>query len=297
MNRKILMSFGAIVFITALSLGATGAFFSDDETSTGNTFTAGAIDLKVDSTAHYNNAVCVNGLWQLEQGAEPMVDQYPVIGSACGGSWELTDLGPQNVFFNFGDIKPGDKGENTVSLHIINNPAWACAYIHTTENAENSTTTPEVIAGDSALLNGSFDGELAQNLHFFTWLDNASTSGAVVGDNIWQAGEQILSPVTALSSLLNATTTLPLADSVTNGGQPLSPLQTHYIGVAWCAGTLDTSVPGSWTCNGASVSNVAQTDSAKADITFHVEQARNNSDFTCVPPAPTPTPTPTPIES
>jgi predicted ribosomally synthesized peptide with SipW-like signal peptide len=293
MNRKILMSLGAIVFVTALSLGATGAFFSDNETSTGNTFTAGAIDLKVDSTSHYNNAICVNGLWQLEQGAQPMVDQYPVIGSACGGSWTLTDLGPANVFFNFGDVKPGDKGEDTVSLHIDNNPAWACAYIHTTENAENSTSSPEIIAGDSALLNGSFDGELAQNLQFFTWLDNASSTSQVPGtpgDNIWQAGEQILSQVTTLSALLNATTTLPLADSVTNGGQPLPPTATNYIGVAWCAGTLDNSVPGTWTCNGSAMDNKAQTDSAKADITFHVEQARNNASFRCVP-----TPTPTPV--
>jgi len=42
-----------IVFIGAVVAGATGAFFSDTETSTGNTFAAGEIDLTVDSTAHY----------------------------------------------------------------------------------------------------------------------------------------------------------------------------------------------------------------------------------------------------
>ncbi|KND50336.1 MAG: hypothetical protein AB198_02035 [Parcubacteria bacterium C7867-003] len=41
MNRRILMSLGVVVFVAALSWGATGAFFSDSETSTGNTFTAG----------------------------------------------------------------------------------------------------------------------------------------------------------------------------------------------------------------------------------------------------------------
>ncbi len=277
MNRKILMSVGAIAFTAALGLGATGAFFSDNETSTGNTFTAGAIDLKVDSTSHYNNAVCVNGLWQLEANASSTVDQYPVIGTACGGSWSLTDLGPQNVFFNFGDVKPGDKGENTVSLHIDNNPAWACAYVHTTANDENTYTGPEITAGDVS----TTTGELAQNLQFFTWTDNASTSGAVAGDNIWQAGEPITSGPVALSSLLNATTTLTIADGGT--GTPLPPTATNYIGVAWCAGTLDVSVPGLWTCDGSSLSNQAQTDSAKADITFHVEQSRNNSGFRCQP--------------
>ena len=47
--KKILLSLGTIVIVGALVLGATGAFFSDTETSVGNTFTAGAIDFKVDS--------------------------------------------------------------------------------------------------------------------------------------------------------------------------------------------------------------------------------------------------------
>jgi predicted ribosomally synthesized peptide with SipW-like signal peptide len=47
-----------IVFVGALAAGATGAFFSDTETSTGNTFAAGSLDLRVDSEAHYNGSVC-----------------------------------------------------------------------------------------------------------------------------------------------------------------------------------------------------------------------------------------------
>ena len=35
--------------------GMTGAFFSDTETSTGNIFTAGAIDLLVDKENYFNN--------------------------------------------------------------------------------------------------------------------------------------------------------------------------------------------------------------------------------------------------
>ena len=40
--------------------GATGAFFSDTETSQGNTFTAGAIDLLVDNESYYNGNRCTN---------------------------------------------------------------------------------------------------------------------------------------------------------------------------------------------------------------------------------------------
>src|SRR6185437_16670619 len=109
--KRIVMSLGAIVFVGALAWGATGAFFTDTETSAGNTFTAGGISFQVDSTQHYNNAICVNGLWQLEQSATVQPDQYPVIGSACDGTWLPTTLGPTNKFFNFNDIKPADVGE------------------------------------------------------------------------------------------------------------------------------------------------------------------------------------------
>ncbi len=270
----------AIVFVGAAAAGATGAFFSDNETSTGNTFTAGAIDLKVDSVAHYAGLVCVNGesgyTWQLENPQVPSA-RPELVGATCDGTWALTDLGPTNKFFNFSDVKPGDQGENTVSLHVDTNPAWACAYIKTTSNNENTYTQPEINAGDVS----TSTGELAQNTRFFTWLDNASTSGAVAGDNIWQAGEPVLQPVTALSAVIGGTTTLTLADAGT--GTPLPGLSTSYVGIGWCAGTLDNSVPGTWTCNGAAMDNQAQTDSATADITFHVEQSRNNPNFRCIP--------------
>ena len=283
MLQRIALSLGVIALVAGVSMASTGAFFNDTETSTGNTFAAGAIDLTVDNTQHYNNAVCVGTdtkTWALAPGAVAAADQYPVIGSPCDGSWLATNLGAATHFFNFGDVKPGDQGENTVSLHIENNPAYACAYIHTTANDENTLIGPETAAGD-VTAGPTGNGELAQNIHLFAWLDNASTNGAVAGDNIWQASEPILQPVVALSDL-NSTTTLALADSLTNGGAPLPGGSTSYIGMGWCAGTLTTGPAGTWTCDGASMDNTAQTDSAKADVAFYVEQARNNASFKCV---------------
>jgi predicted ribosomally synthesized peptide with SipW-like signal peptide len=46
--KKILMSVAVIGFVGALAAGATSAYFSDTETSTGNTFTAGTLDLNID---------------------------------------------------------------------------------------------------------------------------------------------------------------------------------------------------------------------------------------------------------
>lgn len=45
--KKIILSVFTILLVSALTFGATQALFSDEETSTGNTFTAGSLDLTV----------------------------------------------------------------------------------------------------------------------------------------------------------------------------------------------------------------------------------------------------------
>lgn len=49
-NKKILLSSVSAFSSLALLVGATYAFFTDNETSSGNTFTAGTLDLKVNGT-------------------------------------------------------------------------------------------------------------------------------------------------------------------------------------------------------------------------------------------------------
>ncbi|MFA6254643.1 MAG: TasA family protein [Patescibacteria group bacterium] len=58
--KKIVLSLSVIAVVAALAIGATVAYFSDTEISSGNTFTAGSIDLKVDHTKQtYNGHNCV----------------------------------------------------------------------------------------------------------------------------------------------------------------------------------------------------------------------------------------------
>jgi len=45
--RKIIISLSIIAAVAAIAIGATTAYFSDTETSTGNTFSAGTIDIRV----------------------------------------------------------------------------------------------------------------------------------------------------------------------------------------------------------------------------------------------------------
>ncbi len=289
-----------IVFIGGVVAGATGAFFSDTESSYGNTFTAGAVDLTIDSVQHYNGMVCVligeNYQWvpntavSLDENNHPFVlDQnysavvwneanplaYPKAGTACDGTWPLKNLTSNEVtsdrFFNFDDVKPGDFGENTISIHVHSNDAWMCASLSNVggDDPLETKTEPELATGDIDTIS-----ELPENLYFFAWADD--------GDNIFEPNNEVdfaLGEVTSASELSDGT--WALADSTTGNG-PIAANGTQYIGVAWCLGemTVDENT-GVITCDGSVVGNEVQTDSFYADISFYVEQARNNAGFEC----------------
>lgn len=267
MNKKIVMSLSVIAAVAAVVVGGTGAFFSDTETSTGNTFTAGAIDLKVDSKQHYNGMECVMNTpgdgpnvpatywWQPEVGT--VAPFYPAKDSSCDGTWTETDLGISHQFFAFGDVKPGDKGENTISLHVINNDAYVCATVSGLENDDNNLTEPE---GDVDTTGGAGEGELGQYLMVKIWADNSEGNGWVAGDNVWQDNEPVLYEGMAQEG------TWPLYTPQTVA---LAAGDTGYLGVEW-------SLP-------LGTGNKVQTDSLMADISFKVEQARNNPNFSCSP--------------
>ena len=57
MIKKILISLSVIAVVAAVVVGATTAYFSDVETSTGNTLTAGTIDLAVNDMNPFHGTV------------------------------------------------------------------------------------------------------------------------------------------------------------------------------------------------------------------------------------------------
>lgn len=312
-----------ITFAGALIVGATGAFFSDTETSTGNTFAAGALDLKVDSEAHYNGSICKPNLVTTDnlndytwQGG----NEYPV-GLPCVGTWAETDLGITHKFFDLSDIKPGDEGENTISLHVYNNDAWGRFLVNNVVDSDVSCTEPETEVGTQEPECTNVDaatttpGELAESIVFNAWLDQGSTPGfqnigadgqpidangeldgvqkpdPTEGDNLQQCNLQdeedcpeplfwtgetvdevsegpfnlseILSAAHGLQGCqdLDGNTDYGICHGLAQDGRMVGST-TYYFGLGW-------SIPGS-------VGNEAQTDSLVADLSFQVEQHRNN---------------------
>lgn len=266
--KKIILSIGSILFAGALLAGGTGAFINDSETSTGNTFATGVIDLTVDNESYVTNNA---GLLTL----------------STSTSWALSDLAGK-LFFNFLDLKPGDIGEDTISLHVNNNDAWACMNIKETATPENGQNEPEAAVDPTS---GPNDGELQNYLYFVFWADD--------GDNVYETGEPIFKQGLAKDIFDGQNWTLADAShNIWGGTGPIAGGSVKYVGKAWCFGTM-TAAPlpqdgkgkmGSngplvrgtgFTCTGANVGNVVQSDGIKADVSFLVAQSRNNGSYLC----------------
>lgn len=294
-KSRLLLSFASVFASAALIIGATVAFFSDTETSANNLLEAGKIDLKIDNTSYYNGA--------FNQGT----------------SWSLADLddgqGPSGngayLFFNFNDIKPSDYGEDTISLHVEDNPCWICAEVKLTSNDDNGSTDPEKL-DETPYTDGVGNGELAAKINFLWWADD--------GDNVLEVGETSLPVGGPIGDLgVGNTATIALADSTASIWSPSpSPFpggEDKFIGKAWCFGQISTnplnqdgvgnvrnpsldnnndqtvnSADGGFTCDGSQENNETQTDSLTLDVVFKAIQARNNPNFVCGQALPSPTP-------
>lgn len=280
--KRLIQSSVIIVLLLITTLGLTSAFFGDTETSTNNILQAGVLDLVIDNTSYYNGVLSPETTWTAQE--------------------------PMKLFFDFTDIKPNDVGEDTISIHINDNEAWACMDMKLTKDIDNTCNEPEsaddptCAEGDTPETTGS--GELAETVNFIFWVDD--------GDNVLEDdedGDNILAQGAA-GEVLNSS--FALADSQNNifgdVGDSLDPQTTYYIGKAWCFGTLGleplpqdngedvdrspATTTGGITCDGKALDNATQTDILTADISFRAVQHRNNPNFVC-----NPEPTPPPVIS
>jgi len=336
--RRITLSAVVIAFVASLVFAGTQAFFSDTESSTGNVFAAGALDLKVDSQAHFNDMICrettdddTEGTpGELEWHAGPgdpfngdddnvPAEHYPQPGDECTGTWEESDLIADALefrFFNLEDIKPGDEGENTISLHVTNNDAWGCFLVDNVEDNDVDCTEPESESSEdpecSADPSNPGAGELGQSITFDAWLDHGEIPGfqcnhdgaspqegascdedPFEGDNIYQPDfegdlfweDEVVDEVAegpfALKDVLSAA--YAEFDCASQG----NPTGDTDYGV--CHGLAeDGRMVGSATYYWGlawnvptDVGNEAQTDSLVSDMVFEAVQHRNNPEFEC----------------
>jgi predicted ribosomally synthesized peptide with SipW-like signal peptide len=303
--KRILMSLLTLAAVGGLAIGATSAFFSDTETSTGNTIAAGQLDLKVDSTAHYAGLECtlvpdsteyrwaddVTGSFVVTTSTRP-----ELLNQLCVGTFSEQDLDAElsDRFFALTDVKPGDEGENTISLHVTDNDAWARARLSAVSDLDNSCPEPELDVETLCDPNGT--GELDSAMTLTVWLDQGATPGfqnnnpapdAVIdsteGDNIRQEadeplvnipgfidGSDVVYPFASYLSTVYTSESCIDTDGNTNYGNCHGLASDgRFVGSAVYYFGLG------WTVN-ESAGNEIQTDSLTANIGFEVEQHRNN---------------------
>lgn len=224
--KKILISLSVIAAAAAVIVGATTAFFSDTETSMGNTFTAGTLDLEVDI-----DGVVYNPL--------------------------------DRTIFSADDIKPGDDGEETISLHVQND---ACGFVTfaLTEDKDNKCTEPELGAEPNCMDDDI--GELNDKMVWKIWNDEGNIPG-------WQCGvyREICEDPMEGDNILNGQyekvlVSGPLTDDVNYAFGKMPASNVLYYGFAW-------ELPGV-------VGNEVQSDSFKANMIIKAEQYRNQYDDT-----------------
>jgi predicted ribosomally synthesized peptide with SipW-like signal peptide len=316
-KNRILYSLLIIGVVGAAVFGATQAFFTDSETSTGNTFQAGAIDLKVDSECHYYQYDPENVDAFSESNGDPEY-LWGYVDARCPegvGDWDETDL-TQEQFFAFEDLKPGDRGEDTISLHVYDNDAWGRFIISNVTDLDNDCTEPESESNDQECNvapsptpdppGDPGSGELRENMVFWAWLDQGSTPGFQCspdpgqpgvaecvgdpqeGDNVWQDNTEpvLIQPgqVDADEEIHNIWEGLQLAyqqGSCTGDGTLEGPDCPGLAPDGRMIGSITYFFGLAWMLP-EDVGNEVQTDSLTADMTFEVMQHRN---------APTPFPT------
>lgn len=226
-----------VIFLRNDVVGSTFATNSD----------TGALELKIDNQTFYNGVL------------------QPTL------SWSLKNLVPSNdKFFNFADVKPGDTGTTTMSIHLKNSSAYVCLDFKNLKDKENGINEPE------SQLDNTNNGELSSELEFFSWYDD--------GDNTFEVGEKpLFGTSTQMASIVIASTTYALSDYLNGPAFPVN--QTKYIGVTWCAGNLAVNlVTAKITCDATAMGNEAQTDSMSVDVSIRAVSSTQQPKFTCVKP-------------
>lgn len=148
--KKILGLTIAAFLIIGLMAGGTWAYFSDTETSTGNTFTAGTLNLTVNGNDGSNTIVFT------------VTDANP--GQSGGGTWTLVNAGSLAGYIDLESISA--------------------------TNAENyNAATNEAEAVDDAdTSNATGVGELAANLDAVLFIDDGA-GGGTANNRVLDGGE------------------------------------------------------------------------------------------------------------
>jgi predicted ribosomally synthesized peptide with SipW-like signal peptide len=196
-RRKMLAGLGAVGIASAGAGLGTSAYFSDREVFANNQFVSGELDLLVDWQQHYTmngetefvnahpdhdadgeQSIVVDGVAVTysdfvdpEDPAGtgrnlPLLDceTIPPLSEATFGVDPTTGQA-QETLVQLGDVKPGDAGEITFSLHLCDNPGYIWMQADNVTESEGIDTQPELAVDETE------SADLASNIEAKLWYD------------------------------------------------------------------------------------------------------------------------------
>ena len=211
-RRKVLAGLGAVGIASAGAGLGTTAFFSDSETFGDNTLTAGELDLLVDWQQTYDfgegqtfisahpdhdgdgeqSIAADNDAGQLrysdfpdEEDEDSNGANLPVLDCANIPPLEEADFGTDPVtgqemetLVQLSDVKPGDSGEITFSLHLCDNPGYIWMQADSVSESGGVHTEPEMLVDAENL------PDLADAIDATLWYDEDC-------DNVYDGAEPV----------------------------------------------------------------------------------------------------------
>lgn len=298
-RRKILGGMGTV---GAAGLGAgmgAIAFLSDEEQVANNQFVAGEFDLKVDWEQTYNgdpvnafpdeNGDDVQDDIKTREDIrdELATDELPIDSPSVETAFraQFADV-PDDLsrpLIELDDVKPGDSGEITFSLHLFDNPGYIWMNGRCLENAENGIIEAEGDDTDEDGSTGPMGGELLDAIRVTLWYDD--------GDNVLDTDEQVIFEGPLSHALVLLSNGLPLDGNPTTLFSEANFVADETSGNSLLQGRLAASgdndardcfessttqhIGFSWELP-VDHANELQTDSVSFDLGFYAEQCRHN---------------------
>lgn len=186
--KKIILSVFTILLVSALTFGATQALFSDQETSVGNTFTAGTLDLTVDgkNDPEVKNFTMTN----MKPGDRFGRSYFRVknngsvagVPKVCLKNLQDTESTGSSEFESDGE--PGELSSN-IELLVDVNGSWLMTSGHTLESFSDRCWTPTNPADGEFAVQGKDILDPEEEMIFGVRLDIPTTVGNVIqGDSV-----------------------------------------------------------------------------------------------------------------
>jgi hypothetical protein len=268
-RRSVLAALGAVGAVSAGAGLATTSFLSDREPFAA-TMAAGAVDLKTGVTVRHAYTLDGESVERVLVERPPGLDDW--VAAIADGTVDCTTDGladgdaPGPVVLD--DLKPGDRGRLTTSLHVCANPSYLSVRIVTLDSTDDRTGTDalETAAGDT-----DADGELPEALRVSLYVDDGC-DGVPDGDRLFPTAGAPTAD--SLADLVAATAEGLWLGAGPDGTTVFAPGETVCV-------TLEWHLP-------ETVGNEALTDTVVFEVAAGAVQARHNDDPVAgVPFAPT----------